>query len=134
MQFDKIKVSSRTTHLFGMLKNSTGIGSESWGRLSLCLSIKQKGIPNPDEYNKSGTEFLPSQLFFPNYNMYLALMINRLRQDNLNPKLYLTEMTRSHLNRGAISVKQRINNMFDIYNFLTEMQVAESSSMPKGAK
>ena len=117
-----------------MLKNSTGIGSESWGRLSLCLSIKQKGIPNPDEYNKSGTEFLPSQLFFPNYNMYLALMINRLRQDNLNPKLYLTEMTRSHLNRGAISVKQRINNMFDIYNFLTEMQVAESSSMPKGAK
>ena len=125
LQFDKIKVSSRTTHLFGMLKASTGIGSEVWGRLSICISIKQKGIPNPDEYNKDGTNFLPSHLFFYDDKLYLALMINRLKQDRLDPKLYLNEMTRAHLNRGAISLKQRINNLFDIYKFMDEMNVCK---------
>lgn len=126
MQFNKIKISSRSTHLFGMLKTNTGISSEAWGRLSICMSLKQKGIPNPDEYNKNGTEFLPSRLFPHDEKLYLALMINRLRYDNLNPKIYLTEMTRAHLNRGAISLKQRINNLFDIYRFMNEMMIDKS--------
>ena len=125
MQFDKIKASSRTTHLFGMLKTSTGIGPEAWGRLSICISIKQKGIPNPDEYNKDGTNFLPSQLFSNDDKMYLALMIHRLRKDRLDPKLYLNDMTRAHLNRGAISLKQRISSLFDIYRFMDEMKVCK---------
>ena len=118
-------MSSRTTHLFGMLKSSTGIGAESWGRLSICISIKQKGIPNPDEYNKDGSNFLPSQLFFHDDKLYLALMINRLRQDHLDPELYLNDMTRAHLNRGAIALKQRINNLFDVYKFMDEMNVCK---------
>ena len=118
-------MSSRTTHLFGMLKSSTGIGAESWGRLSICISIKQKGIPNPDEYNKDGTNFLPSQLFFHDDKLYLALMINRLRQDHLDPELYLNDMTRAHLNRGAIALKQRISGLFDIYKFMDEMNVCK---------
>ena len=118
MQFDKIKASSRTTHLFGMLKTSTGIGPEAWGRLSICISIKQKGIPNPDEYNKDGTNFLPSQLFSNDDKLYLALMIHRLRKDRLDPKLYLNDMTRAHL-------KQRISSLFDIYRFMDEMKVCK---------
>ncbi len=108
-----------------MLKTRTGIDSEAWGRLSICISIKQKGIPNPDEYNKKGTEFLPSELFIYDDKIYLALMIHRLRQDKLDPKLYLTEMTRAHLNRGAISLKQRINDLSDVYGFMKEMNVCE---------
>ena len=82
-------------------------------------------IPNPDEYNKDGTNFLPSNLFFYDDKLYLALMINRLKQDRLDPKLYLNEMTRAHLNRGAISLKQRINNLFDIYRFMDEMNACK---------
>ena len=123
MQLEKIKVSSRTTHLFGMLKTTTGIGPEAWARLSICLSLRQKGIPNPDEYNKEGSEFAPSRLFPVDEKIYLALMINRLRQDKLDPETYLSEMVRAHLNRGAISLKQRINNLFDVYGFLNEMKV-----------
>ena len=108
-----------------MLKTSTGIGPEAWGRLSICISIKQKGIPNPDEYNKDGTNFLPSHLFPHDDKLYLALMIHRLRKDRLDPKLYLNDMTRAHLNRGAISLKQRINNLFDMYKFMDEMKVCK---------
>ena len=122
MQLEKIKVSSRTTHLFGMLKTTTGIGPEAWARLSICLSLRQKGIPNPDEYNKEGSEFTQSRLFPVDEKIYLALMINRLRQDKLDPETYLSEMVRAHLNRGAISLKQRINNLFDVYGFIDEMK------------
>ncbi len=104
-----------------MLKTTTGIGSEAWARLSICLSLRQKGIPNPDEYNREGSEFAPSRLFPADEKMYLALMLYRLRQDKLDPETYLGEMTRAHLNRGAISLKQRIDNLFDIYGFLSEM-------------
>ena len=105
-----------------MLKTTTGIGPEAWARLSICLSLRQKGIPNPDEYNKEGSEFAPSRLFPVDEKIYLALMINRLRQDKLDPETYLSEMVRAHLNRGAISLKQRINNLFDVYGFLDEMK------------
>ena len=123
MQFENIRVSSRSTHLFGMLKGTTGIGPEAWARLSICISIRQKGIPNPHEYNKDGSEFTPSRLFSTtDEKLYLALMTNRLKNDKLNPETYLCEMTRAHLNRGAISLKQRINNRFDIYMFVNEMK------------
>lgn len=122
MYLEKIRASSRTTHLFGMLKTSTGIGPEAWARLSICLSLRQKGIPNPDEYNKEGSEFTSSRLFPTDEKMYLALILYRLKQDGLDPKIYLNEMTRAHLNRGAISLKQRVNSLFDIYGFLNEMK------------
>ena len=125
MSLEKIKVSSRTTHLFGMLKSSTGISSENWARISLCLSIKQKGIPNPDEHNSDGTEFHSSTLFSDNEKIYLALIVNRLKQDKLDPETYLNEMTCAHINRGAIALKQRISNLFDVYGFMDEMNVGK---------
>jgi len=123
LHFSKFRASTRTTHTFGMLKTSTSINAEAWARISICLSIKQKGIPNPDEYNKEGTLFSPSELFGGDERIYLALMINRLRQDRLDPAIYLAEMTRAHLNRGAISLKQRVNSLTDIYDLMNEMNI-----------
>ena len=118
-----------------MLRGATGIGPEAWARLSICMSIKQRGIPNPDEYNMDGTEFMPFKLFPYNENLYLALMINRLKQDKLDLETYLNEMTRAHLNRGAISIKQRINEMTDIYDFAETMGIPlkeEMENVPLG--
>jgi len=131
LHFSKFRASTRTTHTFGMLKTGTGINAEAWARISICLSIKQKGIPNPDEYNKEGTLFSPSDLFGADERIYLALMINRLRQDRLDPATYINEMTRAHLNRGAISLKQRVNSLTDIYDFMKEMNIeAKDIAMP----
>lgn len=123
MNLEKIKASSRTTHLFGMLKTSTGVSGEPWARLSICLSLGQSGIPNPDEYNRDGTEFTPSGLFAQDEKLYLALLLDRLMQDGLDPETYLNEMARAHLNRGAISLKQRVGSLSDMYGFMDEMRV-----------
>ena len=121
MRLEAIRASSRSTSLFGTLRSSTGVGPEAWARLSICMSLRQKGMPNPDEYNTLGAEIQPSKLFPHGERLYLALIAHRLLQDGLDPEEYLTEMTRAHLNRGAISLKQRISSLYDVYGFMDEM-------------
>jgi len=123
LKFGRIRVSSRTTHIFGVLKTSTGLTPNILARFAICLSIKQQGIPNPDEYNRDGSEFAPAVLFGEHEQMYAALMINRLLHDKLDVQHYLDEMTRAHLNRGAIGLKQRINDLSDFYDLVKEENV-----------
>lgn len=118
MKFSNVRVSSRTTNMLGILKVNTGLTPNILARFALCLSLRQHGIPNPDEYNKEGSEFAPAVLFGHHEPIYLALMINRLRQDKLDPEHYLSEMTRAHLNRGAIGLKQRIGDLSDFYDLV----------------
>lgn len=120
MKFNRIRVSTRTSKLLGDLKYRTGLTPNILARYAICLSIKERSIPNPDEYNKEGSELVPSVLFGEYEPMYLALMLNRLKQDRLDPEIYLDDMTRSHLNRGTIALRPRINDLSDFYELVKE--------------
>jgi len=48
------------------------------------------------------------------------LMLNRLKKDGLDPELYLHKMTRAHLNRGAIALSPRINDLSDFYELVKD--------------
>ncbi|PJB97500.1 MAG: DUF1832 domain-containing protein, partial [Nitrosopumilales archaeon CG_4_9_14_0_8_um_filter_34_10] len=52
--------------------------------------------------------------------IYLALMINRLKRDKLDPEIYLNKMMRAHLNRGAMALLPRINDLSDFYELVRE--------------
>jgi len=108
--------------LYGMLKHKTGLGVNVLARYGLCLSLKDPSIPNPEEFDEKGMEILPSVLFGDNENVYMALMIDRLLQDNLDPKLYLHKMTRAHLNRGAAALFPRINDLSDFNDIIQQEQ------------
>lgn len=120
MKLDSIRLSSRSTHLFGMLRITTGLTPDVLSRFSLCLSLGQRGMPNPDEHNKEGSILTPSEMFGEDEQIYLALMLNRLRSDELDPETYLNDMTRAHINRGAIGLKQRITKLSDFYGLVKE--------------
>jgi len=122
MQFSRFRFSSRSQNLYGMLKHKTGLGVNVLARYGLCLSLKDPSIPNPEEFDEKGMEILPSVLFGDNENVYMALMIDRLLQDNLDPKLYLHKMTRAHLNRGAAALFPRINDLSDFYDIIQQEQ------------
>ena len=123
MRFERIRVSSRTTNSFGMLKISTGLEPSVLARFALCLSIRQQGIPNPDEYNQGGSEYTGEYLFGNHEQMYAALLTDRLRNDGLDVSHYFNEMARCHINRGAIGLKQRISGLWDFYRLVSEYQV-----------
>ena len=120
MKFNRIRISSRSSKLLGDLKVKTGLTPNILARFAICLSIKEKSIPNPDEFNKEGSELAQAVLFGEHESIYLALMLNRLKQDKLDPEIYLDEMVRAHLNRGVIALRPRINDLSDFYELVKE--------------
>ena len=108
------------------LKKRTGLTPNILARFAICMSIKERSIPNPDEFDEGGSEFTPSVLFGEHEPIYHALMLNRLKNDKLDPQAKLgkednlNKMTRSHLNRGVISLAPRINDLSDFYELVKE--------------
>ena len=80
------------------------------------LAIKL--IPNPLEFDEEGTEFLPATLFGDYEKLFLALLIDRLHRDGLEPdakdkngQIELNRMLRAHLNRGIYSLTSRLQGL-----------------------
>ena len=113
--------------VFGVIRGNDEVGKKGTGltpnilaRFSICLSLKDKTIPNPEEYNFEGQEIAPRVLFGEHEQMYHTLMINRLDNDKLDPETYLNVMTRAHINRGVIALHPRINDLSDFYELVKE--------------
>lgn len=123
MKFNRIRFSSRTQNLYGQLKYKTGLSTNVLARYGLCLSLNDPSIPNPDEFDEKGMEILPSVLFGNDEKLYMSLMIQRLKQDQIpvNEKT-LNNMTRAHLNRGAGALHPRINDLSDFYEIIAVEQ------------
>ena len=120
LKFNKITTSTTVQKKLGMMRIKTGLTPNITLRFALCMSLKDPSIPNPDEYNQSGSELAPAVLFGEHEPIYLALMLNRLKKDGLDPELYLHKMTRAHLNRGAIALSPRINDLSDFYELVKD--------------
>ncbi len=118
MQFNRFRFSTRGQHLLGTLKHRTGLGINVLARYALCLSLKDSSMPNPDEFDEKGMEILPSVLFGEHENIYMALMLDRLNHDNLDPEVFLHRMTRAHLNRGATALFPRIHDLSDFNDII----------------
>ena len=122
LKFGRVTTSSRVSRNLGILKTKTGLTPNISLRFAFCMSLKDPSIPNPDEYNQDGSELAPAVLFGAHESIYLALMINRLKKDGLDPEIYLHKMTRAHLNRGATALWPRINDLSDFYELVKDEQ------------
>ena len=120
MKFNLITVSTRSTNILSALRRDTGLTPNISARFAICMSLKDRSVPNPDEFNRGGSKLEPDVLFGKHEQIYLALMLNRLKVDRLDPELYLNEMTRAHLNRGLIALGPRINDLSNFYELVKE--------------
>ena len=120
MEFNRLRTSSRSRVLLGYVSNRTNLTSNIAGRFAICLSLKDPSVPNPDEYDENGTEILPSVLFGEYENLFKALLIKRLQQDNLDPEIYLNKMLRAHFNRGVSALFPRIKSLADFNEIIKQ--------------
>ena len=120
MKFSRIKLSAKSQNLLGRLKARTGLTPNLLARFALCLSIKEKSIPNPDEYDKDGSDFEPAILFGEYESIYLGLMRNRFEKDKNVIDSDLNDMVRCHINRGIIALSPRIQSLEDFYELVKE--------------
>ena len=118
MQFSRVRTSQRCMGILSNLKIKTGLTPNILSRFAICLSLKDPSIPNPLEFDEDGTEFLPETLFGEHQKMFLALMIDRLHRDGIDPEevsktktTNLDVMLRAHLNRGVYSMVARIQGL-----------------------
>ena len=114
MQFSRIHTSQRCRGILANLKIKTGLTPNILSRFGICLSLKDPSVPNPEEFDENGTEFLPLVLFGEHEKLFLALMIDRLHRDGLDPEKYLNIMLRAHLNRGVYSLVSRVYGLSGI--------------------
>ena len=114
MQFSRIHTSQRCRGILSNLKIKTGLTPNILSRFGICLSLKDPSVPNPEEFDELGTEFLPLVLFGEHEKLFLALMIDRLHRDGLDPEKYLNIMLRAHLNRGVYSLVSRVHGLSGI--------------------
>lgn len=103
----------RAQNLFSQMKSKTGLNINILARHGLGLSLNDNSIPNPQEYDEKGMELLPSVLFGEHEKMFHVVFLTRLQKDKLDPQLYLQDMMRAHLNRGAGLLFPRISDLSD---------------------
>ena len=120
MKFGRVVTSTRSQKNLGIMKVKTGLTPNILLRFAFCMSLNDPSVPNPDEFNQEGSELTPAVLFGEYESIYLALMLNRLKKDKLDPEIYLHKMTRAHLNRGVIALAPRINDLSDFYELVKE--------------
>ncbi len=120
MKFTRVTMSAKSQGLLGRLKSRTGLTPNILARFAICMSIKEKSKPDPNQYDKEGSELEPNILFGEHEQIYLGLMKNRLKKDGLYSEKDLNEMTRCHLNRGVIALAPRIQDLGDFYELIKE--------------
>ena len=111
-----------TTRL-AILKGRTGLTPNILCRIGFCLSISEPGIPNPDVYDEDGQEYNRYTLTGEWDVLFMALLRERLVDDNLNPTLDLLPQFRAHLNRGVLSLFNRVKSLGDFYDLIEKPEV-----------
>jgi DNA sulfur modification protein DndE len=96
------------------IKTKTGLTPNLAARFSICLSLKDPSVPNPEEFDEKGSEIHPSVLFGEYEDVFRALVIQRLKTDKLPiDSTMLNKMLKAHLNRGTIALFARIHDLSD---------------------
>ena len=123
MSFNRIRVSKRATVRLSMLKGRTGLTPNILCRIGLCLSLSDPSIPDPQHYDENGQEFNRYTLTGELDMFFIALMKERLLHDGLDPDKDLIPQFKAHLNRGAISLFDKVKNLGDLYELLPAIKI-----------
>ena len=118
MSFNRIRISKRATVRLSMLKGRTGLTPNILCRIGLCLSLSDPSIPDPQRYDENGQEFNRYTLTGELDTFFIALMKERLLQDGFDPDKDLIPQFKAHLNRGAISLFDKVKHLGDLGELL----------------
>jgi len=118
MSFNRIRISKSAATRLSMLKGRTGLTPNILCRIGLCLSLSELTVPNPENYDEDGQEFNRYTLTGEWDKFFIALLKERLLKDGLDLNKDLLPQFRAHLNRGAITLFDKVKNLGDLHELL----------------
>lgn len=113
MRLNKICLSKEASERLKHLKARTGLTPNILSRIGFCLSLSDSAIPNLESYPEEDREFNRYTLLGEWDDLFVALLRQRLAQDNLSEEDLETQF-RAHLNRGVLSLHGLVKNMSDL--------------------
>jgi DNA sulfur modification protein DndE len=123
MSFNRIRLSKSATTRLSMLKGRTGLTPNILCRVGFCLSLRDPIIPRPENYDENGQEINRYTLTGEWDKFFIALLKERLLKDGLDLKEDLFPQLRAHINRGAISLYDKVKTIEDFRELLPQTQV-----------
>lgn len=113
-KFNRITIGSDATNRLKILKANTGMTPNYLCRIGFCYSLNEPRPPNPEEYDSDGQTFNRYTLLGEHDSLYMALLQERLIQENKDPEDDLYEEFVAHLNRGVIRVHGNVKDLSDL--------------------
>jgi DNA sulfur modification protein DndE len=116
--FNRVKLDKGVTNRLRNLKGKTGLSRNYLCRLGLCYSLREPVPPSPAEYNAEGQELDRYLLLGDDAPMYVALVQERLIEEDRDPEAEFYEQFVAHINRGVEQISGRISDPSDIYDLI----------------
>ena len=113
LRYNKLKVSKSSTSKLTVLKRRTGLTPNILCRIGLCLSLELSSSP-PFDFDDNGMEFNRYTLTGEYDEVFVALLFERLRNDNVNIESEAMKHLKAHLNRGITLMHSRLKKITDL--------------------
>jgi DNA sulfur modification protein DndE len=122
MQLNRIRVSEEVNRRLRYLKSKTGLTPNLLCRLGFCLSLREPGIPDINDYQtNSEREFNRFTLTGQWDILFIALLKERCHKDGLSES-ELENQFKAHINRGVLLLGQRVKKLPDINRLVQEIR------------
>ena len=123
MAFNRIYVGEDVDQRLRNLKARTDLTPNLLCRLGYYLSLAEQNIPDSQLYAEvQAREFNRYTLTGRWDVFFFALLRQRLVQDGLEPEAHLEAQFKAHLSRGVLMLYQRLKNLEDLADLVTEAQ------------
>lgn len=124
---NKIYISEATDRKLRTLKGRTGLTPNLLIRLGLSFSLEEDGIPDKSLYGEDNFREFNRYTLTGQWDLYfMALLKERLVEDELEPGEMLEDQLKAHIGRGVHLIYQRIKSLEDIGDMIRHVQKKQS--------
>ncbi|QDS88694.1 hypothetical protein EC9_28860 [Rosistilla ulvae] len=114
MHLNKIKLTKDASDRLKQLKARTGLTPNILSRIGFCMSLSDPAIPDPGEYPEEDREFNRYTLLGEWDALYVAMLRQRMLNDELPDDAVEVDYFRAHLNRGVIALSRQVKSIADL--------------------
>jgi DNA sulfur modification protein DndE len=120
LRLKRLTFSKEADNWLRVLKSRTGITPNILCRIGLCLSLEERGVPDPAKYPEDSDREINRYTLLGEYEgVLLALLRQRLARDGATPAI-LDDSFRAHMNRGVVILAGRMKGLDDLHGLITE--------------
>ena len=96
------------------LKGLTGLTPNIICRVGFCLSLEEPAVPDPEHYPPGSRDINRYTLTGEFDDLMVALLTQRLFEDELDWGEHAENQFAAHMNRGALLVSARVRSLPDL--------------------